>query len=71
MSLCLTTDELLELTGRAQPKRQIAWLTDNGWKFTVGADGLPKVARSFFDERMGGKPAAKRRGPRLAGLAVE
>lgn len=71
MSLLLTSAAIHDLTGRAQAKRQIVWLTENAWKFSVGADGLPKVAQSYFDERMGGKPATKRRGPRLAGLAVE
>lgn len=67
MSLCLTPNEVIELTGRAQPKRQIVWLAANGWKFEVGGDGLPKVARSYFDARME-VPQPKRRGPNLKAL---
>lgn len=65
----LTPDDIADLTGRKQPKRQIAWLAQNAWKFAVGADGLPKVARSYAEERMGGKPEQKRR-PRFDRLSV-
>lgn len=65
----LTPDDIAILTGRKQPKRQIAWLVENGWKFAVGADGLPKVAQSYAEERMGAKPEKKRR-PRFDRLTA-
>lgn len=63
----LTPDEIASLTGYKQPARQIRWLAACGWKFEVGADGLPKVLRAYADARMGAA-VAKRQGPRLEGL---
>ena len=67
--LLLTPEEVRELTGRTYPKHQIDWLTAMKWKFEVGADGHPKIARAYFNDRMGVKPP-RRKGPRLAGLAA-
>jgi 5-methylcytosine-specific restriction endonuclease McrA len=39
----LTGEQLVELTGAKQARRQIQWLTDNGYHFDVGLDGRPKV----------------------------
>ncbi len=66
----LTADEVVNLTDRKYAKHQIAWLAANGWKFEVSADGHPKVLRSYRDSRMGAPAKAKRRGPRLEGLAA-
>jgi hypothetical protein len=68
MSLCLERDELATLTGRKQPKRMIAWLAERGWKFEVGADGLPKVDREYYRQRLG-IHEQKRSRPRLGNLA--
>jgi hypothetical protein len=65
----LTPDELQDVTGRKQPTRQIKWLSENGWQFHVGGDGLPKVDREYYRERVGVKREKARRGPRLEGLA--
>jgi hypothetical protein len=65
----LTPDELQAVTGRKQPKRQIKLLSENGWLFHVGGDGLPKVDREYYRERVGVKREKARRGPRLEGLA--
>lgn len=49
----LTDAELRELTGYAYPCRQIDWLRRYNWKFEVTAQNRPKVARVYFDVRMG------------------
>lgn len=56
----LTSAELRELTGYAYNSRQIAWLLRNGWKFEVNAQKRPKVARSYFEYKVGS-----------AGLAID
>lgn len=69
MSLLLSPEEVAELTDRPQPKRQIEYLVAHGWRFEVGASGRPKVARSYYEERMGGKPVKARKAVRTEGLA--
>jgi hypothetical protein len=69
VTLCLDRDELVSLTGRKQPKRMCRWLADNGWKFVVGADGLPKVDREYYRQRLATPEPEKRRRPRLERLA--
>lgn len=49
----LTAEELRELTGYAYHSRQIEWLRSHNWKFEVTAQQRPKVARSYFDSRLG------------------
>lgn len=49
----LTQEELRELTGYTYHCRQIEWLKKHNWKFEVTAQRRPKVARSYFDSRMG------------------
>lgn len=68
MELILTPEEVASLTGRKQPKLQIRWLSENGWKFFVGGDGLPKVDREYYRELVGVRREKPRRGPRLEGL---
>ena len=65
----LTPAEMRELTDRTYARYQIAWLTENSWKFEIGAAGNPKVSRSYAEQRMVGGLKPKRRGPRLEGLA--
>lgn len=49
----LTEDELRELTGYVYHSRQIEWLRRHNWKFEVTAQQRPKVARSYFESRLG------------------
>lgn len=49
----LTKDEMIELTDRQLPSKQIEWLKRNGWKFAVSAAGHPKVARTYHEFRLG------------------
>lgn len=50
----LTAEELRELTGYVYRSRQIEWLRNRNWKFEINARQLPKVARSYFESRLGG-----------------
>ncbi|HCI52451.1 MAG TPA: hypothetical protein DE312_03880 [Gallionella sp.] len=54
MNITLTTDELTELTGYLQPKKQNEWLRDQGFIFRVAADGRARVDRSHYLKQMGG-----------------
>jgi hypothetical protein len=51
----LTDEELKELTGYSFRSRQIEWLRNHNWKFEVNARNLPKVARAYFEIRMGAR----------------
>lgn len=50
----LTAEELRELTGFVRPANQLQWLLENGWKFAEDAQRRPKVARTYFELRLGG-----------------
>lgn len=69
MTLCLTPDEVVEVTGRKYPAHQIRWLSENGWLFHVGGDGMPKIDREYYRSRSGVKPEKKRKAVRTEGLA--
>jgi len=47
----LTHEALTELTGLKKPKLQRAWLTRNGYRFDVRADGRPAVLVSQVEAR--------------------
>lgn len=49
----LTREELIELTDRQMPGKQIEWLKKNRWKYAVSAAGRPKVSREYFSFRVG------------------
>lgn len=49
----LTNDELRELTGYVYRSKQILWLKKNNWKFELTAQLRPRVARSYFEVRLG------------------
>lgn len=44
--------ELRDLAGKKQPSRICRWLAEHQWVFEVGADGLPKVDRRYYDKRL-------------------
>jgi 23S rRNA G2445 N2-methylase RlmL len=58
MSAYLTSAELRELTGRARPEAQVAWLRRNAWNFALPDAGRPLVLRAYRDYRMGAPVAA-------------
>lgn len=49
----LQPEELVDLTDRQLPSKQIDWLNKYGWKFAISAAGKPKVARSYYEFRLG------------------
>ena len=63
MTFCLSRDEVIELTGRKRRAGAIAWLTQNGYRFDVAADGWPRVLRAAVEARL--MPSAGKR--RMAG----
>ena len=65
----LTKEEMIELTGYVFISRQIEWLRNHNWKFEVTAQRRPKVARSFFESRLGG--TSPRQEVQLAQLPVK
>lgn len=68
MSLCLTEDELIELTGKRQGKGMAQWLKDKRFVFEMGADGIPRVDRDHYRRKMDALRPAGHTGPRLHGL---
>ena len=44
----LPESDLERLTGYKQPSKQIAWLSANGYKFTVSGSGKPLVDSEQF-----------------------
>jgi hypothetical protein len=52
-SLCLSDEEVREITDTPIRALQILWLKDHGWPFELSRLGRPKVARAFFERRMG------------------
>lgn len=70
--LFLSAEELKDLTDLQQAHAQLRWLTNRGWKFEIGANGRPKVARQYYLQRMVQEattpPDAPRKGPNLAAL---
>jgi len=49
VSLCLSRDEIAELTRTPQRKRQIAFLVRNGIRHYVDAHGWPVVTRAAVE----------------------
>lgn len=51
----LSADELGELVGckANQRTKMTEWLKGNRWRYEVGANGLPRVARAYHDRKMG------------------
>lgn len=52
MSLFLSRDELFELSGCKRRSNVSIWLTANGYKFDVAADGWPRVLRAALDAKL-------------------
>ena len=47
----LTSDQLQDLTGYKSAKKQVAWLSANGYRFDRRADGRPVVLLQQLLER--------------------
>ncbi|RTL58082.1 MAG: DUF4224 domain-containing protein [Rhodocyclaceae bacterium] len=61
LSIFLTQDELVELTGRKSARHQLEWLDLKGWKHEENAAGRPIVSRAYAEYRLGGGPAPEAR----------
>ena len=61
----LNSDELADLTGKKQSRKQALWLSQNGYPFEVNAAGHPRVLRAFVVKKLGGITAPRRREPNL------
>ena len=59
MSLCLSRDEIAELTRAQTRKRQVAFLVQNGIRHYVDAHGSPVVTRAAVEGDRSVKPAKK------------
>lgn len=51
--LCLSYEELVEVTGLKKFSAQIRWLRKEGFVTKQRADGMPLVARAHFNSMMG------------------
>ena len=51
MSLCLTKEELEELTGHKRPSGQKKWLDGYALPYFIGLDGYPRVLRSTLENK--------------------
>jgi hypothetical protein len=61
----LSAEQVADLTGRTQPAAQRRWLTRNGVRFFVRADGRPAVPADQLQPPGTRRPA----GPNLEALA--
>lgn len=70
LPLVLTPEELVELTGYKKIADQILWLKANKFTFLLGRASTPRVDRTHYLIRMGGKPRpASHDEPNWAALA--
>lgn len=55
MGLHLSADELADLVQCRPNQRSIMarWLDKHGWRWVPGRGGLPRVAREFYNKKMG------------------
>lgn len=51
--MLLNKNELIDLTGYFRPKAQTKWLTTNGYKYEIAADGRPRVLKSVVEKKLG------------------
>lgn len=56
--LLLTIEEVQQITGLKLRGRQIEWLRTRHWQFEVNARGVPIIARSYAESRLGGATAS-------------
>lgn len=54
MTLCMTREELRELTGYRQREKVYAWLKREGFRPRRGADRWPRVDRNIYEQIMAG-----------------
>jgi hypothetical protein len=50
----LDEEEVARLTGYQIPSKQIAWLANNGWQYTLTRARRPIIGRIYFRMKMAG-----------------
>lgn len=59
MTLFVSEDDLILLTGYKLPKKQVEWLQNNGYIFEVNKEGKPNVLQQHLIAKMSEKPKPK------------
>lgn len=65
MSLCLSQDELQELSGYKRAAEQRAWLQANGIRYAMDRWRRPRVLRSEIERALSSGETSQGEGPRL------
>ncbi|NNE36312.1 MAG: DUF4224 domain-containing protein [Rhodothermales bacterium] len=60
LTVFLTRDDIISLTGRKRLKSQTAWLIEHRYPFDINSAGLPVVLRSVVERKLGGVEEEKR-----------
>lgn len=68
MTLFLTPDEVVELTGHKRADAQRRWLVDRGYRFEIRGDGKPVVMVEEVRGRLVGGKGRRASGPDLQAL---
>ena len=63
----VTFDDLRELSGFKQQSKVIAWCREQGLKFVIGGDGLPRTTSDYLAEVFDGTETATKTTPVLFG----
>lgn len=50
----LPADKIIEITGRSQTLKQMAWFEEHGWRFELNADGSLVVGSLYAHLRLAG-----------------
>jgi hypothetical protein len=53
----LNEDELASITGYSRPSKQICWLIDHGWQYTLTGARRPVVGRIYARLKLSGVKA--------------
>ena len=64
----LNREELEALTERKRKADQIAWLRKHRIPYLIGANGHPRVSRTYVENVLAGRPEANEPEPNFAAL---
>lgn len=64
--MLLSPDEIIDLTGYMQPKKQCEYLLKHGIPYLPGRDARPRVSRAAVELLLGGR--GRRPGPNVNAL---
>lgn len=65
----LNVDELVMLTERTRKADQIAWLRQHRIPYLVGANGHPRVSRTYVENILWGRPEENRAQPNFDAIS--